>query len=178
MFGIQLPAWCDWWPKHCPPIAGTLLSVLYGAEMRRGERAMLNIKPDYAFLHKDSGLPLPQGLRREAPVVADVTVSVGCWQVAGTDFFILFFCRVCMRCMLKCQRWHCCWVCCSPHRICLVPRAAHQLVPGQQRQVRGPCQRCLPAHAAARARLGVTPPALRCLAAHQRTHRLHHRAAG
>ncbi|EFN57340.1 hypothetical protein CHLNCDRAFT_142698 [Chlorella variabilis] len=53
-------------------LRGMELGVL---EMRRGERAMLNIKPDYAFLHKDSGLPLPQGLRREAPVVADVTLT-------------------------------------------------------------------------------------------------------
>ena len=42
--------------------------------MRRGESVLLDIKPEYAFLHKDSGLALPQGLRREAPVVADVTV--------------------------------------------------------------------------------------------------------
>lgn len=42
--------------------------------MTRGERAMLDLKPEYAFQHKDSGLPLPKGLRPEAPVVADVTV--------------------------------------------------------------------------------------------------------
>ena len=35
---------------------------------------MLDLKPEYAFQHKDSGLPLPKGLRPEAPVVADVTV--------------------------------------------------------------------------------------------------------
>lgn len=45
--------------------------------MVRGERALLDIQPSYAFLHKDSGLPLPEGLRREAPVVVDVTVRGG-----------------------------------------------------------------------------------------------------
>ncbi|KAL4447985.1 hypothetical protein ABPG75_005204 [Micractinium tetrahymenae] len=44
-------------------------------EMTVGERAMLDIKPDYAFLHKLSGLPLPEGARREAPVVVDVTLT-------------------------------------------------------------------------------------------------------
>lgn len=44
-------------------------------EMARGERALLDIQPSYAFLHKDSGLPLPEGLRREAPVVVDVTLT-------------------------------------------------------------------------------------------------------
>lgn len=38
---------------------------------------MLDLKPSYAFMHKDSGMPLPAGLRREAPVVADVTVGAG-----------------------------------------------------------------------------------------------------
>lgn len=49
------------------------------AEMARGERALLDIQPSYAFLHKDSGLPLPEGLRREAPVVVDVTVGGARW---------------------------------------------------------------------------------------------------
>lgn len=57
------------------------LSVLL-PEMLQGERAMLDIKPGYAFLHKDSGMSLPQGLRREAPVVVDVTVS-GCTARSG-----------------------------------------------------------------------------------------------
>ena len=46
------------------------------AEMTRGERAMLDLKPEYAFQHKDSGIPLPKGVRPEAPVVADVTVRL------------------------------------------------------------------------------------------------------
>jgi hypothetical protein len=44
--------------------------------MTRGERAMLDLKPEYAFQHKDSGIPLPKGVRPEAPVVADVTVRL------------------------------------------------------------------------------------------------------
>ncbi|PSC68182.1 Peptidyl-prolyl cis-trans isomerase PASTICCINO1 [Micractinium conductrix] len=44
-------------------------------EMARGERAMLDLKPAYAFLHADSGLPLPAGLRKEAPVLVDVTLT-------------------------------------------------------------------------------------------------------
>ena len=42
---------------------------------------MLDLKPEYAFQHKDSGLPLPKGLRPEAPVVVDVTVrGCCCWR--------------------------------------------------------------------------------------------------
>lgn len=47
---------------------------------------MLDIKPAYAFLHKDSGMAAPQGLRREAPVVVDVTVGArmhGCSSWRG-----------------------------------------------------------------------------------------------
>lgn len=56
-------------------LRGMELGVL---EMLQGERAMLDIKPGYAFLHKDSGMSLPQGLRREAPVVVDVTLTSWC----------------------------------------------------------------------------------------------------
>ena len=37
---------------------------------------MLDLKPEYAFQHKDSGMPLPKGVRPEAPVVADVKVRL------------------------------------------------------------------------------------------------------
>jgi hypothetical protein len=43
---------------------------------------MLEVKADYAFLHRLSGLALPPGLRRDAAVSVDVTVRVvdGCWE--------------------------------------------------------------------------------------------------
>lgn len=44
---------------------------------------MLDIKPEYAFLHKLSGMPLPEGARREAPVVVDVTVCGVGWGGVG-----------------------------------------------------------------------------------------------
>lgn len=56
------------------------------AEMARGERAVLDIQPPYAFLHADSGLPRPPGLRPEARISADVTVggpSGGSWGRVG-----------------------------------------------------------------------------------------------
>lgn len=52
------------------------------AGMRQGERALLEIKPAYAFMHKDWKADVPPGLRREDTVKADVEVRVpACWAL-------------------------------------------------------------------------------------------------
>ena len=43
--------------------------------MKRGERALITIKPSYAFKHPASGLPLPPGLRRDETVTVEAVVS-------------------------------------------------------------------------------------------------------
>lgn len=45
--------------------------------MREGERALLEIKPAYAFMHKGWKADIPAGLRREDTVKADVEVRAG-----------------------------------------------------------------------------------------------------
>lgn len=65
-----LIGWCR---RDAPP--SLCCAATPTAEMARGERAMLDIQPSYAFQHKDSGLAAPQGLRPEMAVAVDVTVG-------------------------------------------------------------------------------------------------------
>lgn len=82
----QCPQPCPSLPHPTRPAARHPLGVS-PAEMTVGERALLDIKPEYAFLHKLSGLPLPEGARPEAGVTVDVTVRggvcVGRWVGGG-----------------------------------------------------------------------------------------------
>lgn len=52
----------------------TLAAWFPGADMCRGERAVLEVQPSYGFKHKDCRMRPPQGVRPEDPLQVDVTV--------------------------------------------------------------------------------------------------------
>ena len=58
-----------------PCLLRARLTHALGADMKRGERALISIKPHYAFKHPDCKTPLPPGLRADEPVAVDAVVS-------------------------------------------------------------------------------------------------------
>jgi FKBP-type peptidyl-prolyl cis-trans isomerase 2 len=74
------------------PLRGFELAL---GDMRPRERCALQLKPEFAFMHKDCAQQCPPGLRREDPLRADVTLAAvvpgggGAVRVAGDSGVIV-----------------------------------------------------------------------------------------